>query len=87
MALFDFLKSSTDKRLDEMVERVKLNYSNNYHDDAVRSYEALESAFSNLNRNNKLNDKQIEYYNGVMADYKEKIDKMANDRTAYWAKK
>ena len=87
MALFDFLKSSTDKRLDEMVERVKLNYSNNYHDDAVRSYEALETAFDNLSRNNKLNDKQIDYYNGVMKDYKEKIDKMANDRTAYWAKK
>ncbi|MBR0149609.1 MAG: hypothetical protein IJM23_10550 [Lachnospiraceae bacterium] len=86
MALFDFLKSSTDKRLDEMVERVKLNYSNNYHDDAVRSYEALETAFDNLSRNNKLNDKQIDYYNGVMKDYKEKIDKMANDRTAYWAK-
>ncbi len=86
MALFDFLKSSTDKRLDEMVERVKLNYSNNYHDDAVRSYEALETAFDNLSRNNKLNDKQIDYYNGVMKDYKEKIDKMGNDRTAYWAK-
>ena len=86
MALFDFLKSSTDKRLDEMVERVKLNYSNNYHDDAVRSYEALETAFDNLSRNNKLNDKQIDYYNGVMNDYKEKIDKMGNDRTAYWAK-
>ena len=86
MALFDFLRSSTDKRLDEMVERVKLNYSNNYHDDAVRSYEALETAFDNLSRNNKLNDKQIDYYNGVMKDYKEKIDKMANDRTAYWAK-
>ncbi len=86
MALFDFLKSSTDKRLDEMVERVKLNYSNNYHDDAVRSYEALETAFDNLSRNNKLNDKQIDYYNDVMKDYKEKIDKMGNDRTAYWAK-
>ena len=86
MALFDFLKSSTDKRLDEMVERVKLNYSNNYHDDAVRSYEALETAFDNLSRNNKLNDKQIDYYNGVMKDYKEKIAKMGNDRTAYWAK-
>ena len=69
-----------------MVERVKLNYSNNYHDDAVRSYEALETAFDNLSRNNKLNDKQIDYYNGVMKDYKEKIDKMGNDRTAYWAK-
>lgn len=86
MAMFDFLKSSTDKRLDEIVERLKLNYSNNYKDDSLRAYSDFTTAFENLKNSNKLSAKQVEHYDEIVADYAKKLEKFSNaDRQkAFW---
>ena len=86
MAMFDFLKSSTDKRLDEIVERLKLNYSNNYKEDTQRIYQEFTNAFENLKLANKLSNKQIEHYDEIAADYAKKIEKFNNSdrQKAFW---
>ena len=86
MAMFDFLKSANAKRLDEIVDRLKLTYSNAYKDDTQRIFKEFTDAYDNLKRNNRLSDKQIQYYDEVVADYTQKIDKLVNgnNRNRYY---
>jgi len=82
MGVFDFLKGSTDKRLDEILERLKLTYSNNYKDDSLRIYKEFNDAFDIMKRNGKLNDKQIAHYTEVQADYEKKLAHFQNSNKA-----
>ena len=84
--MFDFLKSANDKRLDEIVDRLKLTYSNAYKDDTQRIFKEFTDAYDNLKRNNRLSDKQIQHYDEVVADYTQKIDKLVNgnNRNRYY---
>lgn len=85
MGVFDFL-SGNNSHLDNIIEKVQLNYSNNYVNDATNNLQELTEAFERLKFNGKLSAKQIEKYGSMITEYSDKIEKMKekNSRPASW---
>jgi len=73
MGLFSFFQSETHKDLEQILLRLKLNAENNYRDATKEDLAELEAKFNELHDAGKLSEKQITYYNGRIAIYKEKL--------------
>ena len=83
--MFDFLKSSKNSSLDDIILRLDMNMSNNYKDAAQSNLKEFEQLFEELKNSGKLNEKQKMRYEGLLNEYKEKMKNYSHkDQKPYW---
>ncbi len=83
--MFKFLQPSTKSELQEIVQSLESNRSNNYKDNAQADYKKLVARYDELKSAGKLNDKQLEYYSRLISEYKERLKGYTHkDQTPYW---
>ena len=83
--MFDFLKSSKNSSLEDIISRLDMNMSNNYKDAAQSNLKEFEQLFEELKNSGKLNEKQKMRYEGLLNEYKEKMKNYSHkDQKPYW---
>lgn len=82
-----FFKSKEENRLDILIEKIKMNLSNNYKDAAAKSLQDFVSQFEAYKTTGVLKSKVIPYYEDQLATYSEKISGNSHlDQKPYWTK-
>lgn len=83
--MFDFLKSSKNNSLEDVILRLNMNMSNNYKDAAQSNLKEFEQLFEKLKSSGKLNEKQKTRYEGLLNEYREKMKNYSHkDQKPYW---
>ena len=83
--MLDFLKSSRNKQLDGLVQKIKMNMENNYKDAAQMNLKEFEELLQQLEESGKPNDKQRLYYEGELGGFKERMKNFTHkDQKPYW---
>ena len=83
--MFDFLKSSKNSDLEDVILRLNMNMSNNYKDAAQSNLKELEALYTKLLESGKLNGKQKVRYEGLLKEYKESMKEYSHkDQKPYW---
>ncbi len=83
--MFDFLKSSRNKQLDGIVQKIRMNMENNYKDAAQMNLKEFEDLLSELEQKGKLNEKQKQYYHSELSSFKERMKNFTHkDQKPYW---
>lgn len=67
-----FLKPSTHKDLEPIVNAMQMDISNNYKDNARDDFNKLVEKYEELSSIGKLNDKQKAHYSNIISIHKEK---------------
>lgn len=82
MGLF---KSKAEKELDGIIQRLEMNMSNNYKDNAQDNLKKLEETFKNMVENNVLTEKVAHRYENIIDEYKGKMQGYSHkDQKPYW---
>lgn len=82
MGLF---KSKAEKELDGIIQRLEMNMSNNYKDNAQDNLKKLEETFMNMVENNVLTEKVAHRYENIIDEYKGKMQGYSHkDQKPYW---
>ena len=82
MGLF---KSKAEKELDGIIQRLEMNMSNNYKDNAQDNLKKLEETFKNMVENNELTEKVAHRYENIIDEYKGKMQGYSHkDQKPYW---
>ena len=88
--MFGFFKNmgKTPRRnpqLEDAINKLNLNRSNNYKDAAQEDFKNLEAVYKELCGTGKLNDKQKAYYHDIIEDFRVKMDGYTHkDQKPYW---
>lgn len=61
-------KLNAARQLDEKLERIQMNFENNYKDAAQLNLKEFEALFGTLVKEGKLSEKQKEHYERQLAD-------------------
>lgn len=82
MGLF---KSKAEKELDIIIQRLQMNMSNNYKDNAQDNLKELEEAYSRLKEEGALKEKALESYGRLLSEYQSKLEGYTHkDQKPYW---
>ncbi len=82
MGLF---KSTKEKELDAIIQRIEMNMQNNYKDNAQSALKDLEVAIEAMKNEGKVKDAVIQKYESIMGTYKEKLKGYTHkDQKPYW---
>ena len=82
MSLF---KSRAEKELDDIIQRLEMNMSNNYKDNAQENLKEFEINLNELRYSEKINDKVFSKYESILDSYKEKMKGYSHkDQKPYW---
>ena len=65
--MFDFLKSSKNNSLEDVILRLNMNMSNNYKDAAQSNLKEFEELLAELKNSGKLNEKQKKRYDELFS--------------------
>lgn len=80
-----FNKLGKNKELDNIIQRLEMNMSNNYKDAAQINLKELETALQELTEIGKLSDKQKTYYEDILLSYKERMQNFTHkDQKPTW---
>lgn len=83
--MFDFLKSSKNNSLEDVLLRLNMNMSNNYKDAAQSNLKEFEELFAELSSGGKLIEKQKKHYEEVLKEYKDKMKNYSHkDQKPFW---
>ena len=84
--MFDFFKKiGKNKRLDEIIQRIEMNMSNNYKDAAQSGLKELEEALKESEAAGRLNEKQKAYYTERLAGFKDRMKNFTHkDQKPTW---
>ena len=73
------------RQLDEKLERIQMNFENNYKDAAQINLKEFEVLFNTLSEEGKLSERQKEYYGGKLGDYRARMRNFTHkDQKATW---
>lgn len=87
MGLADIFKNKYEKKLDEIIEEMQMNMSNNYKDNAQKNLEEFESALQRYSEQGRIKDKSREKYENMLTSFKEKLKGYTHkDQKPYWTK-
>ena len=87
MGLADLFKNKYEKKLDEILEELQMNMSNNYKDNAQKNLEEFESALIRFGEQGRLKDKSKVKYEEILTSFKERIKGYTHkDQKPYWTK-
>ncbi|MBR5406668.1 MAG: hypothetical protein IK111_03385 [Lachnospiraceae bacterium] len=82
MGLF---KSKEEEKLDKVIQRLQMNMSNNYKDNAQDDLKELEATMNAVRTSGKLKDKALAKYEAILDEYKEKMKGYSHkDQKPYW---
>ena len=82
MGLF---KSREEKELDTIIQRLLMDMSNNYKDNAQDDLKELEKMMDDLVASGKLKGKTLSKYEAILDDYREKMKGYSHkDQKPYW---
>ena len=82
MSLF---KSKAEKELDDIIQRLEMNMSNNYKDNAQENLKEFEINLNELRYSEKINEKVFSKYESILDSYKEKMKGYSHkDQKPYW---
>lgn len=86
MALFGNLFAVNNEYLDPIIDKLQLNYENNYLKDAEKNLEDLRAMYDRLIMANKLNAKGVDKYSAIITDYTAKVEHMRakENKSSYW---
>lgn len=83
--MFDFLKSSKNAVLEDILVRLNMNMSNNYKDAAQSNLKEFETLFNELKESGKLNEKQKLRYEEILNEYRDKMKNYSHkDQKPFW---
>jgi len=84
--MFHFLKSrNKNQQLEIILQKVQINMSNNYKDEAQANLKEFHSAFTELLNTDKLNEKQKAYYMNKLNILKEQMKNYTHkDQKTTW---
>ena len=82
MGLF---RSKAEKELDAIIQRLEMNMSNNYKDNAQDNLKELEAALNDFRDSGALKGTVLSKYESVLGLYKEKMKGYSHkDQKPYW---
>lgn len=82
MGLF---KSKYERELDSFIERINMNMSNNYKDNAQADFRALEARYVQLKELGVLKEKDIAAFESQIGIYRERMKGYTHkDQKPYW---
>ena len=82
MGLF---KSQSEKELDSIIQRLEMNMSNNYKDNAQDNLKELEAMIISLSSSGKIKPKTLSKYETALDSYKEQMKGYTHkDQKPYW---
>ena len=82
MGLF---KSKSEKELDGIIQRLEMNMSNNYKDNAQDNLKELEAALNTMKSNGNLKAAIAAKYDNILSEYKNKMKGYSHkDQKPYW---
>lgn len=80
-----FRKRNTNKQLDDIIQRIQMNVSNNYKDAAQLNLKEFETRLRELTDAGELGGKQKEYYEERLANFKEEMKNFTHkDQKPTW---
>lgn len=84
--MFEFFKKmGKNKQLDEIIQRIEMNMSNNYKDAAQLGLREFAQMLEELESAGKINDKQKIYYENQLTNFKEKMKNFTHkDQKPTW---
>jgi lipid II:glycine glycyltransferase (peptidoglycan interpeptide bridge formation enzyme) len=78
-------KSKTEKELDAVIERLKMNMANNYKDNARDNLKEFEALMKESEDSGKLKGKSLAKYEEILNLFREKmIGYSHKDQKPYW---
>ena len=87
MGLADLFKNKYEKKLDEILEELQMNMSNNYKDNAQKNLEEFESALSRFTEHGRIKEKSRAKYEETLTAFKERLKGYSHkDQKPYWTK-
>lgn len=87
MGLSDIFKNKYEKKLDEILDEMQMNMSNNYKDNAIKNLSEFESALSRFSEQGRLKDKSLKKYESTLKNFKERLKGYSHrDQKPYWTK-
>lgn len=79
-----FLKK-THRELENLLMKVESNIANNYKDAAQEAFRDFEKKAAELDKEGKLNEKQLEYYRQIADGLRIRLQNFTHkDQTPYW---
>lgn len=74
-----------NKQLDEIIQGIEMNQSNNYKDAAQQGLKELEAGFEELKASGKLSEKQVVYYEERLETFRKEMKEFTHkDQKPYW---
>lgn len=84
--MFEFWKKKgSNKQLEEILQRIQMNVSNNYKDAAQLNLREFEDKIRELEERKELNTAQKAYYEGKLQDFKAQMKNFTHkDQKPFW---
>ena len=80
-----WFKSAEEKELDKIVQRMEMNLSNNYKDNAQDNLREFEERLEALQKGKRLKEQVYKKYEAVLAIYQAKLDGYSHkDQKPFW---
>ncbi len=84
MGLFNF-KSSAEKQLDGLIQKMEMNLSNNYKDNAQSDLKKLEETLAEMKAAGTLKETVQAKYESIMETYRQRLKGYSHkDQKPYW---
>ena len=78
-------KSKEEKEMDAIIQRLEMNMSNNYKDNARDNLKELEETFDNFCSRGRIKPAVITEYEQILDGYREKMKGYSHkDQKPYW---
>jgi len=78
-------KSKEEKEMDAIIQRLEMNMSNNYKDNARDNLKELEETFDNFRSQGRIKPVVITEYEQILDGYREKMKGYSHkDQKPYW---
>ena len=78
-------KSKAEKEIDSIIQRLEMNMSNNYKDNAQDALKDLEATVNAMRGSGILKLKALSRYESILDSYKEKMKGYSHkDQKPYW---
>lgn len=78
-------KKGNNKQLNELLNRIQMNFENNYKDAAQMNLKEYEDALKELEECGKVKGSSRQYYEDKLNDYKEQMKKFTHkDQKPKW---
>lgn len=82
MGLF---KSKHERQLDMIIQRLEMNMSNNYKDNAQANLRELETSYEDMKNKGVLKEKALIRYDRIISEYESQLKGYSHkDQKPYW---